>query len=90
MWSCATTDTAHAQRSYLTVARLPFADWRFNWRLEIPIQLSHRISRPNFPLHTDKKLNGTCIAQTCFSDKYFTNKTMLKKLQYLIGNGMHH
>ena len=28
MWSCATTDIAHAQRSYLTVARLTIAEWR--------------------------------------------------------------
>ena len=32
MWSCATTDTAHAQRSYLTAARLTFAEWRFALR----------------------------------------------------------
>ena len=28
MWSCATTDTGHAQRSYLTVAQLLVASWR--------------------------------------------------------------
>ena len=28
MWSCVTVDTAHAHRSYLTVARLTFAEWR--------------------------------------------------------------
>ena len=27
MWSCAATDTAHAQRSYLTVVRLAFTEW---------------------------------------------------------------
>ena len=28
MWSCEATDTAHAQRSYPTVARLTSAEWR--------------------------------------------------------------
>ena len=28
MWSCATTDTWHAQRSYLTVVRLSVAYWK--------------------------------------------------------------
>ena len=28
MWSCATTDTAHAERSYLTVVQFTFAEWR--------------------------------------------------------------
>ena len=28
MWSCATTDTAHDQRSYLTAARQTVAEWR--------------------------------------------------------------
>ena len=30
MWSCATTDTAHAQRSYLTDTRLTFAFLTYN------------------------------------------------------------
>ena len=29
VWSWATNDTAHAQKSYLTVARLIFAEWRY-------------------------------------------------------------
>ena len=33
VWSCATTDTAHAQRLYLTVARLTFSEWRSSLRL---------------------------------------------------------
>ena len=28
MWSCASTDTAHAQRSYITAARLAVAKWK--------------------------------------------------------------
>lgn len=28
LWSCATTDTLHAQRFYLTIAQLPVASWR--------------------------------------------------------------
>ena len=33
-------------------------------------------------------LNARCIAQAGFPDKQFINMTMLKTLQYLIGNGM--
>ena len=44
MWSCAATNTVHAQRSCLTVAQLAFAEWS----LSLTLNLFEHLNYPNF------------------------------------------
>ena len=43
MWPCARTDTAYAQRSYLTVMWLTFAKWRSALTLEVCVKLKDEL-----------------------------------------------
>ena len=75
MWSYATTDTGHAQISYLTAARLIFTEWRFCLkRFKKIIKF-----RNYFP---SVNLSPRCWFSEAVVHRCFSKQVFIKTLQY--------